>query len=332
MQPLMVAVKRGHTTTTRTILGFGVDPTIFLRKDADGSIPLHIAVQNTNTALAEVLLRYGPTEQLYTENSVGQTPLDIASLKFLPRVTGSVAVPVPNVPQVDVANQVNSLKSTAPFDVEKQKEEIPKLRATLNLLLADGRLVIGTKLATELLAFASHMEEKLAAEIAKKDAAKKDVEKDGVDHEASPDTPASTYVLLRDAAAARPGGRRLVHLADVQQSVQRSLVQQAATSFGNWGHQSVTWGNEEEEPRQADPEAQRIAQLQQRSLFNFAAPNQPSDNVNLFGGEPVLTHIQGWYGHGLFLPQMPQMPQMLQSMIKARPILPPSCRIDNLKF
>ena len=298
----MLAVKRKYTTTARTILDFGVDPTIFLRKDADGSIPLHIAVQNTNTALVEVLLRYGPTEQLYTENSVGQTPLDIASLKFLPRSTGSVGVSVPNVPQVNVANQVNNLKSTPPFDVEKQKEEIPKLRATLDSLLADGRLVNGTKLATELLAFASRMEEKLAAEIAKKDAAKEAAKKDEVDHEseASCDTPESTYVLLRDAAAARPGGRRLVHLADVQQSVQRSLAQQGATSFANRGHLSVTWGTEEEEPTQANPEAQRISQLQQRSLFNFAPTNQPSGHVNLFGGEPILTHIHGWYGYGLY--------------------------------
>ena len=296
----MLAVKCKHTTTTRTILDFRVDPTVFLRKDADGSIPLHIAVQNTNTALIEVLLRYGPTEQLYTENSVGQTPLDIASLKFLPRVTGSVAVSVPNVPQVNVANQVDSLKGTAPFDVEKQKEEIPKLRATLELLLADGHLVNGTKLATELLAFASRMEEKLATDIAK-DAAKKDVEKDKVDYDASRDTPASTYVLLRDAAAARPGGRQLVHLADVQQYVQRSLAQQAATTFVHQGHLPVTWGSEEEEPKQADPETQRIPhwQLQQRSVFNFASANQPSVYLNLFGGEPTLTPIQGWYGHGL---------------------------------
>ena len=282
----MLAVKRKYTTTTRTILDFGVDPTIFLRRDADGSIPLHIAVQNTNMALVEVLLRYGPTEQLYTENGVGQTPLDIASLKFLPRVTGCVEVSVPNVPKVDVANQVNGLKRTAPFDVEKQKEEIPKLRATLDLLLAEGRLVNGTKLATELLAFASHMEEKLAAEIAKMDAAEKAVEKDEVENEASSDTPESTYVLLRDAAAARPGGRRLVHLADVRQSVQRSLAQPAATSFANRGHLSVAWGIEEEEPTQANPEAQRIKQLQQRSLFNFSPMNQPSGRVNVFGGEP----------------------------------------------
>jgi hypothetical protein len=301
----MLAVKLKDTKTTRTILGFGVDPTIFIRKDADGSTPLHIAVQSTNTALVEILLRHGRTEQLHTENSVGQTPLDIASLKFLPRVTGSVAVPSLNVPQDNVTNQVNDLKRTAPFSVEKQKEEVPKLRATLDLLLADGRLVNGTKLATELFTFASRMEEKLATEIAKKDTAKKDVEKDEVDQEESSDTPASTYVLLRDAAAARPGGRQLVHLADVQQSVQRSLTQQAATCVGlvNRSHLSVAWGTEEEEPKQADPEAQRIAQLQRQSVFNnFQPTNQTPGrvNVDLFSGEPILTHIRGWYGYGLY--------------------------------
>ena len=291
----MSAVKQKDTTTTRTVLGFGVGSTTLLRKDADGSIPLHIAVQNTNAALVKVLLRYGPTEQLYTENIVGQTPLDIASLKFLPRVIGSVEVPVLNVPHVNVADQVNVLKTTAPFDVEKQKEEIPKLRSTLDLLLADGRLVNGTKLATELLAFASRMEEKLAAEVAKKDATKKDVEKDEADHEASPNTPATTYVLLRDAATARPGGRQLVHLADVQQSVQRSLTQQA-DGFVNRRYLPVIWGSEGEELKKADPnpEAQRIVKLQRRSLLNFQPTIQNAGLGNLMDlgvfGTPRFAH------------------------------------------
>lgn len=282
----MLAVKRKHTTTTRNMLDFGVDPTVFLRKDADGSIPLHIAVQTMNSALIEVLLRYGPTEQLYTENSVGQTPLDTASLQFIPRATYPVCVPVPSVPQVYVASHVNNVTRTASFDVEKQKEEIPKLRATLDLLLADGRLVNGTKLASELLAFASRMEEKLAAEIAKKDAVKKkNVEKDEVDHKASPDTPASAYVLLRDAAAARPGVRQLAHLADVQQYVQRSLAQQVGLPPVIRVDLPMNWGKEEEEPKEADPEAQRVAQLQKRSLFSLTPTNQLLNQVYLFSDE-----------------------------------------------
>jgi hypothetical protein len=58
------------------------------------------------------------------------------------------------------------------FNVERQKVEIPpKLRATLDALLADGRLVRDSKLATELLAFAGHLEGKLAIDMARESAA-----------------------------------------------------------------------------------------------------------------------------------------------------------------
>jgi hypothetical protein len=305
----MVAVKRGLTETTRAILEFGVNPAIFLSKDADGSIPLHIAVQNTSTTLAEVLIQCGPMEQLYTENSVGQTPLEIAGLKFLPRVTGSTEAPQPTWPQVYVANQLPSLKRTAPFDVEKQKVEIPKLRATLNMLVADGRLVPGTKLATELFAFADRMEEKLAIEIAtRKDVAKDVKEDDEIDPAIAPcGTTTDTYVALRDAVAARPGPRRLVHLADVQRSVQRGLAHEARTTLSSRSQQ--IWESEEEKPKQTDPEVQRIAQLKQRSLFSGCAPmyqrsfEQSHQFVNLFGDEPILAPVgQPWRNPGLFWP------------------------------
>jgi hypothetical protein len=279
----MVAVKGRHTMTTRAILDFGVNPTIFLCKDADGSTPLDIAVQKTNTVLAELLLQYGPTEQLYTENSVGQTPLELAGLKFLPRVIGSIAAPRPDAPDVSVSRHLHGVMDnrTAPFDVERQKVEIPKLRATLDALVADGRLVNGTKLASELFAFAGRMEEKLAIEVARKDAAKKDsgVKEDDldVDYLASHGTTAGMYTLLRDATAVRPGHRQLVHLADVQRFVQRSLAAQQAWNVPqSWGRR--TWKNEEEEP---DPEMQRNARLWQRSLFR-SVPTYPCDPNGLW--------------------------------------------------
>jgi hypothetical protein len=272
----MLAVKREGVTIARAILDFGVDPAVILRKDADGSTPLHIAVQKTNTAMVDLLLQYGPTEQLYVENSVGQTPLDIASLKNLRRVTAPVTARPPRNThlQTNIDYQLlllNNLDSAAPFDVEKQKEEIRKLRATLDALLADGRLVRGTKLATELLAFADHLEGKLAIEMARKSAAGKDTEKgDGnEDNRVAPKgTAASTYALLRDAVAARPGHRRLVHLADVQDSVKRSLAQEAG--------KALLASNEEVDP---DPEEQRIAELKSRSMFGSASTNVPYTNL-----------------------------------------------------
>ncbi|KAH8995818.1 hypothetical protein EDB86DRAFT_2829340 [Lactarius hatsudake] len=170
-QPLMLAVKHGNAATVQIILEFGIDPGILLLRDADWSTPLHVAVQNADTVLAEVLLKYGPTQLLYAENSVGQTPLDIASLKGLPRETGST-VPTPTELSMNVWGQLFGPPRGPPlFDVEKQKTEIRKLRATLDTLLADGLLVDGTNLTTELFAFAGRMEGRLAIETAQKNAA-----------------------------------------------------------------------------------------------------------------------------------------------------------------
>lgn len=99
------------------------------------------------------------------------------------------------------------------FDVEKQEVEIPKLRATLDELVADVRLVRGTKLANEHFMFASGMEEKLFTEIARK---KPEEKEDWVDPAVLKCSTVRPFVLLRYAAAARPGHRHLAHLADVQ--------------------------------------------------------------------------------------------------------------------
>jgi len=284
----MLAAKRGYIVTLRTILEFGVNPAICLPKDADGSTSLHIAVQNSNSALADVLLQHGPAEHVFTENSVGQTPLDIAGLKGLPRVMGSMDAPRPTEPQVNVSYQLRNIRNTASFDLEKQKIEIPKLRATLDALLADGRLVHGSKLATELLSFAARLEGKLITEVARKNAAENGTEEDEVDPIAQMCNPAHTFALLRDSAATHPGCRRLVHLTDVQRSVQRSLEQQAEKSFVSWNQQRQ---GRDEKPKEADTEEQRITELKARSLFKSATGNyrffgyNPKNEVNLFGND-----------------------------------------------
>ena len=206
----MLAVKRGYIATTRAIVNFGIDPAIVMIKDAHGSTPLHIAAQNTNTDLAEILLHHGPVELLYAENCVGQTPLDIACLKNLSRVIGSTEVRKPGEPELYPEQQLATLLLTAPLNLEKQKVEILKLRTTLDRLFIDGLLVI---LRRNCSLFRTTWKGKLATEAAKKSAERKEIELDPV---ASQDSTTRMYVMLRDAAAARPGPRQLVHIADVQ--------------------------------------------------------------------------------------------------------------------
>jgi Ankyrin repeats (3 copies) len=273
----MLAVKRGYIATTRTIVNFGIDPAILMIKDAHGSTPLHIATQNTNTVLAEILLQHGPAELLYAENCVGQTPLDIASLKNLPRVIGSMEVRKPGELELSPEQQLASLLRTAPFNLEKQTVEIPKLRNTLDGLFVNGLLVQDSNLATELLAFADYMEGKLAIEAAKKSEESNEVELDPV---ASQGSTTRMYLMLRDAAAARPGSRQLAHIADVQRSVQRNLAQ-GAVEIPVSGEYHMRMNNEES--KEVDPEEQHITQLKRRSLFASTSKSIGQGYSNLNG-------------------------------------------------
>jgi hypothetical protein len=193
-----------------------------------------------------------------------------------------------------VDHQLRLLKNAAPFDVEKQKVEIPKLRATLDALIADGCLVRGTKLATELFAFLDSMEGKLAIEVARKIAERKDAEGgDEVNLTALKCSTESTYALLRDAAAARSGRRQLVHLADVHQSVKRCLAQEAKKTVVGW---SVRRREVKEE---ADPEEQRIAQSKARSLFGISRISFQSQTP-LFGTESRILIQMSLFGEDRF--------------------------------
>ena len=282
-QPLMMAVKRQNSTAWK-ILEFGIDATIFLVRDADGSTPLHVAVQKEDPVLADLLLKYGPTQLLYIENCVGQTPLDIASLKGLPQLR-DFGLPTPMNLPLNPDQYLRMRKNSPPFDVEKQKIEIPKLRATLDTLLANGLIVHGTKLTTELLAFADRMERRLADETARENAKDKHAKEDEQGRQVLPRSNARTYFILRDAAAARPGTRQLVHLADVQLSVRRNLAQQPGGTFVQQGQLSRVI---EVEDKEVDPENQRIVELKAQSLFAWGTPRIFDPNhVNLYGEDKL---------------------------------------------
>ena len=173
----MWAVRHGNSVTTRAILKLEVVPAVLLlSRDADTCEDkytlLYVAVQKEDSVIAKLLLKYSPAELLYTENSVGQTPLDIASLNGLPRPTVH-GITGPADLSLNIEQYLRAPQNISPFNVEKQKVETPKLRATLDTLLAEGCIAHGTKLTTEFLAFADRMEEWHAEEIARKDAAEK---------------------------------------------------------------------------------------------------------------------------------------------------------------
>ena len=214
----MVATKKGWSVSLRAMLEWGMRPSTLLVKDEKGSTPLHVTVQQYYASLTKVILEYIPSEGLYIENGVGQTPLDIITQRYLTTRTGSSNI----MPRMNVLPRPISGLGPPTHPLFQQEAQVQKLRATLNDLLEDGKLVRNTKLANELLAFADRMESKLAAA---RSAAKPKTVVDGP--ELDPSMPIAdldaTYAAILDAVAAVPGKRQLVHLLDVQKSVKVQL-------------------------------------------------------------------------------------------------------------
>ena len=216
----MVATKKGWSVSLRAMLEFGMQPSILLVKDEKGSTPLHVAANQYDASLTNVILQYIPAEGLYVENGVGQTPLDIVSQRYLAMRTGNGNSNI--MPRMDdLSRNITGLGRPTP-PLAQQETQVQKLRTTLNDLLEDGKLVRNTKLANELLAFADRMESKL---VAARSASKPKTVADGP--ELDPSVPLAdldaTYAAVLDAVATVPGQRQLVHLLDVQKSVKVQL-------------------------------------------------------------------------------------------------------------
>ncbi|KAH9948854.1 hypothetical protein B0H21DRAFT_707450 [Amylocystis lapponica] len=117
------------------------------------SQPLHISIKNKRIDLLCILLSAKASSFLLRDVN-GSTILHVAVKEHLvPWITELLVEACPK-----------------PFELAKQDHEGPRLRATIRALLTEGRPRNGTKLTTELLAFADNMEAKFAAEQAEAEA------------------------------------------------------------------------------------------------------------------------------------------------------------------
>ncbi|KAK0434675.1 uncharacterized protein EV420DRAFT_1653856 [Desarmillaria tabescens] len=164
--------------------------------------------------IAKLIIEASPDEALYTENGVGETPLEIASLEYLAwKMTYhgnqySVASP-------ELGNNVDMVPHHVPATLAK---DLLKLCLMMADLVLTGKLTLGMLLADELDKFASLLETKLmeVSKTAKK--TEDDINQvEGIDRYA-------TFEKVIVAVIKWPGKCKFVHLLDVQRSVQSSLA------------------------------------------------------------------------------------------------------------
>jgi len=271
-------VKQGNITIVELLASRSLPDRIYLAKDLSGSTALHAAVQKSHVDIARTLVRAGPPALLHSENGVGQTAREIADLKDLAERAvlghGSAAA----IPDAQMA-----VERTQIPDFTARAAALParahKLRATLDALFADGTLVHGSPVASALAAFADRVEAKarlIGRPIVSDDAAY-------VDPKAS--RAQATATVLREEAGKQPGTRELVHMLDVQRSVEHNVAEAGArdTVTHRWGRNRRRQGVGE------DGEDENKKAMQQASLFyELSYSRGASGEVDLFRAEDTI--------------------------------------------
>lgn len=268
-------MKRSSIAAVRLLLPFKAD--VFLLRDRDGSIPLHLAVTRSVPEIARMIGEAGPEEAYTLEDGVGNTPQEIAVSNWLQYVTtdgwnGDVGY----VPTID-----HSFNFFLPDYVHRASmDEVESFRKTLEGLISQGRLRTGTKLATELVAFADRLEnEAKKADSDDKNVTVKEDEDGSLELWDTADG-GKTLDHITGVITQKSGlRRRLVHLSDVHVSVKGSLERSEGRPQGGYQHR-----NEGDEDG-LDPEV--VEDKGEISKDRSAiATWHPNPIFNIFGDDP----------------------------------------------
>ena len=112
-------------------------------RDVQGSLPIHIAAKRGLVRITTSLLRFSEPKLLYTEDGVGITPLEIASLQYHLRLTGSKGVVGSAMPWNTPPNITSFFSDKIDMyweDVERPEIEAAEtLSALVRSLDAEGR-------------------------------------------------------------------------------------------------------------------------------------------------------------------------------------------------
>ncbi|KAJ6579649.1 ankyrin repeat protein [Mycena vulgaris] len=213
--PLHLCAKQGFKKSVQLVVEFSKS-TVLVR-DVDGSIPLHCAVRSGFPETIQVLIDAAPSG-LRMENGVGEAPFEIANLQDLTARNEQLKNQDYGAGFGGGAQELQNVAENPPrLDIDRLDVELPKFRTTLETLASTGILKQGTKAPADMFAFAEHMEWKLVAAKAARnvDAAAESARESG--------NSAKALANIKAALGVVDGHRELVHLVDVQTSVQSTL-------------------------------------------------------------------------------------------------------------
>ncbi|KIL59500.1 hypothetical protein M378DRAFT_200085 [Amanita muscaria Koide BX008] len=212
MTPLHFAAEMGALKAVEMVLLHSNDATMM--RDSNGNLPLHVAVLKCFPQITKLLINATPLT-LFKENGVGNTALETITTL---RLQGFMAT-MQSLPSVERLSKSTVDDSRERFDPIRFEKELPLLHQTIDSLTKEGRLRNDTKLHKELIAFADVMESHMrqlqqGPDIIKK---LKEDEYDQRDLEATHDS-------IQEVLKVIQGRRELIHLIDVQKSVDRNIM------------------------------------------------------------------------------------------------------------
>ena len=195
-------------------------------RDVQGSLPLHIAVKSGLSRITASLLQFSEPSLLYTEDGVGITPLEIASLHHFLRFTSSEGTVGCGVTWRSPPKITSLISDNIPKycdDIERPEIEAAEtLSALVQSLDAEGRFTNKEDLKDVLTDYAER-----TMKIARQQSEKQDEEtipepqtKLGLQTE-SPDK-VGTFKLIKNAVGYSTR-RELVHPLDAQRAVGNAL-------------------------------------------------------------------------------------------------------------
>ncbi|PFH47157.1 hypothetical protein AMATHDRAFT_68340 [Amanita thiersii Skay4041] len=217
--PLHVAVQNGSIDAVQLLVAFSTVANTM--RDSDASLPLHVALRRGFAKITKILVDASPST-LFMEDGVGNTASEICSgIQFRNRMN---RFNDPNETPMLQALQFNNVQTDPPrFQLSHLEEKIPALRQTVDSLLKEGRLRKNTKLEKELLVFADKMEGHMRRLQQEPVHVTTPEEKKEVEHPIDTEDMEATFIIVKEAVEKGEGKRELVHLIDVQQSVERNL-------------------------------------------------------------------------------------------------------------